>query len=272
MLTIQKKDMAMRMNGRKKGFTLIELLVVIAIIALLLSIVLPALNAVKRRAKYIVCAANQGQIVKSMRVYAMDNKDMLPGNWFNNDPAGQIDPIPTRWWTVMVDKMLPYWADGLDVVLCPGNNDRDMYHVPDSPASLSGYWMSSYLYMPGLYDPEKIPPSNLWKDVNPKAARLRFGRNRGDFLIVADLNAYYRNDDKFGGFVNHPKRGTTFPIGAPLDDILRGIEGSNRGHVDGSVSRVGPDSMGKDGQSVFTPQGRNGRYDHMGNGDRPYFY
>jgi len=274
MLTIQKKDMTMRMNGQKKGFTLIELLVVIAIIALLLAIVLPSLNAVKRRSKYVVCATNQRQIVQTARVYAMENKDLLPGNWFNNDPAQKVDPIPTRWWTIMVNKMLPYWANGLDVVLCPGNNDKDMYSIPDTPANLSGYWMSSYMYMPGLYVPEDSANKARWKDSNPKAAHLRFGRNRGDFLIVADLNVWYVGDDKYGGFVNHPKQATKFPIGAPLDDIIRAIEGGNRGHVDGSVSRADRNNMGKNEQPVSpsTLDGRAGRYDHMANGQRPYFF
>ena len=46
----------------KKGFTLIELLVVIAIIALLLSILMPALNSVKERGKRVVCLNNLRQL------------------------------------------------------------------------------------------------------------------------------------------------------------------------------------------------------------------
>ncbi|MHC4126496.1 MAG: type II secretion system protein [Planctomycetota bacterium] len=46
----------------KKGFTLIELLVVIAIIALLLSILTPALNQVKDRGPRAVCMSNLTQL------------------------------------------------------------------------------------------------------------------------------------------------------------------------------------------------------------------
>jgi prepilin-type N-terminal cleavage/methylation domain-containing protein/prepilin-type processing-associated H-X9-DG protein len=58
---------------RKKGFTLIELLVVIAIIALLLSILMPALSKVKEIGKRIVCGSLIRQMGIANRTYAMEN-------------------------------------------------------------------------------------------------------------------------------------------------------------------------------------------------------
>jgi prepilin-type N-terminal cleavage/methylation domain-containing protein len=58
---------------KKKGFTLIELLVVIAIIALLMSILMPALARVRELAQRVVCGTNLSGIVKSMVVYANDD-------------------------------------------------------------------------------------------------------------------------------------------------------------------------------------------------------
>jgi len=58
------------MRSRKKGFTLIELLVVIAIIALLLSILTPALNSVKERGRRVVCMSNLKQLSLAYIMYA----------------------------------------------------------------------------------------------------------------------------------------------------------------------------------------------------------
>ncbi|HUW19636.1 MAG TPA: type II secretion system protein [Sedimentisphaerales bacterium] len=64
--------------NKRRGFTLIELLVVIAIIALLMSMLLPALNRVKEQAKMVVCRSNLHQYGIASRIYLDDNEARFP--------------------------------------------------------------------------------------------------------------------------------------------------------------------------------------------------
>ncbi len=66
-------------NVQTKGFTLIELLVVIAIIALLVSILLPALGNARRVAKQSVCISNMKQYTLASLNYATDFKELING-------------------------------------------------------------------------------------------------------------------------------------------------------------------------------------------------
>jgi prepilin-type N-terminal cleavage/methylation domain-containing protein/prepilin-type processing-associated H-X9-DG protein len=65
-------------RSRNRGFTLIELLVVVAIIALLISILLPALGRARETAKAAVCKSNLHQLALANTYYGQDNQDTLP--------------------------------------------------------------------------------------------------------------------------------------------------------------------------------------------------
>lgn len=63
---------------RRNRFTLIELLVVIAIIAILASLLLPALNKARQRARSTACANTLGNLGKMFAFYVDDNREYLP--------------------------------------------------------------------------------------------------------------------------------------------------------------------------------------------------
>src|SRR6187551_1443431 len=61
------------------AFTLIELLVVIAIIAILASLILPALARAKKKAYQINCTSNLKQFAYAIHMYTEDNRERYPG-------------------------------------------------------------------------------------------------------------------------------------------------------------------------------------------------
>lgn len=76
------------MRSIQKAFTLIELLVVISIIALLLSILMPALNRAKSAAREIMCMSNIKQWGLGFQMYANDHKGFLMPDVLGNQDKG----------------------------------------------------------------------------------------------------------------------------------------------------------------------------------------
>jgi prepilin-type N-terminal cleavage/methylation domain-containing protein/prepilin-type processing-associated H-X9-DG protein len=92
------------MNTKNKysGFTLVELLVVIAIIALLLSILMPALAKVRDQGQRVVCAANLRTSITAWVAYSTDNKDCLVGG-FAGVRDTTTDPQLSVYWHAWVE-------------------------------------------------------------------------------------------------------------------------------------------------------------------------
>jgi prepilin-type N-terminal cleavage/methylation domain-containing protein len=86
-----KKAVPSRNRAARHGFTLLELLVVIAIIALLVAILLPALDSARKQAKQVVCIAHIKAIASSSLVYEADD----PNGWTIPVHPKQFDQNPT---------------------------------------------------------------------------------------------------------------------------------------------------------------------------------
>src|ERR1700743_561340 len=84
--------MSRRIRSYCLGFTLVELLVVIGIIALLISLLLPALNRARAAADRSACLSNLHQIAVASYIYSVDNKGALVPNVVLSYPT-QTDTI-----------------------------------------------------------------------------------------------------------------------------------------------------------------------------------
>src|SRR5215211_5016561 len=122
-----------RRNVRPKAFTLVELLVVIGIIAVLISILLPALTRARRSAYTLQCSSNMRQLATAMLMYIQDNKGRFPAAEFF--PIQNAYPYGWGWANELVAQNY-IKAPGLSVYKFPGDtvkkfNRSNVFRCPE---------------------------------------------------------------------------------------------------------------------------------------------
>jgi len=127
-------------RAKNAAFTLVELLVVIGIIALLIGMLLPALNASRRQAYQVNCAANLRQMGIATTMYINENR-YYPGHIAHNTPGVEFAVWPTR--------LRKYMKGSQGVFRCP-TQDVDFEWKPNQttpPVAIASD--SGYGYNPG---------------------------------------------------------------------------------------------------------------------------
>jgi len=118
------------MKANRNGFTLIELLVVVAIIAILASLLLPALSRAKSRAIAVACMSDKKQLMLAWLMYATDNNEQLAVN---------TDPGAPRTWDFPPNSHRPSWITGLIDWNPTQNNTNTDYLIGDKWSLLGSY-------------------------------------------------------------------------------------------------------------------------------------
>lgn len=218
----------------QRGFTLIELLVVIAVIAILVSLLLPALSLARERSRRTHCLNNIRQFILAVHLYGDDNQERVPtGKSEYADPEDEHIPVIST----MTRSNLTFYGGSAKILECPGLK---------KPFDQSGGWyypdygfVIGYNYLGGHLN----TPWPGFREFSGWTSPQRTSES-GSSVLVTDLNDWSPGYGK--SFAAHGRAGCIIREGDLGDDTSGagassaaiGGQGGNVGYLDNSVQWV----------------------------------
>jgi prepilin-type N-terminal cleavage/methylation domain-containing protein len=227
---------------RRRGFTLIELLVVVSIIAVLIALLLPAVNAARESARRTQCVNNLKQIGLAVVNYESTNR-ALPPNAMCNDrsnPSGRC--FATYPALGMKAKLLPFLEQvaAYDAINMKGND----YNYPAN-STIRVMQLSAYLCPSDINVPlSTVTVSGVAKPKNYTSYVNNLGTWRGNNGGRFDGPAYTLADSALGGTVTLASVKDGASNTAIFSEFIRGRNVATQGglqaiYKDGSDTSVG---------------------------------
>jgi prepilin-type N-terminal cleavage/methylation domain-containing protein len=229
----------------RKGFTLVELLVVIAIIAVLLSILMPALNKARAQTRQVTCLSLTRQLGMAVQIYAQQNSNKLvPNRWGNYNNWLQVNawysnltyvldstkqPNPNVWDMAADDarKYNQIW----DKLMCPALSHTDINRstlfqgllIRTYGMNISAGWLPKTGYVDGygLQDWGMPEARNLLEIKKPSTCMM-FTDTRDIEYIYSGAYAYISTTPSVGGL---KQAEWNYPIRHPAGYMVTFVDG-----------------------------------------------
>jgi len=262
-------------SGRRIAFTLVELLVVIGIIAILISVLLPALANARNKANAIKCASNMRQIYIFSSMFAGENKGRLPRPALVGNNGTDPNYEKTCAWCMIGNsygiadfkvgvlwRYIPGEASRKEILYCPGDNgEQPVIGTAYQSGDDKNFSYSFNCNILDFHDPQAPSHRGLTASATPVLGTpLAFARHAADriFLLeeIAPNDAWClpfdydggsnpRSDDYLSGrhgprkYLNAPRSGP----GTPAWDAYKQNGRGNYVFFDGHCAQLSPNDV-----------------------------
>jgi len=200
---------------RKHAFTLVELLVVIDIIAVLIAVLLPALNKARAQAQSVQCMANLRTIGQGLQIYALANQQSLPFGDY-------LDPVNT--WNINSDTA--NWSIRVGSALNKGKQGENFYNSTTNKgifkcptATPLGGEAPNHFTLHYTCHPRLMPGYSPYKDyvTNKQQLPYKYGKikNATDIILIFDGSQYFNASGLWNG--------NAHPLGSGLSNWRCGV-------------------------------------------------